>query len=325
MFRELLPAVAKAAISVLLIAVVVSLLDIQQVFERLRSSDLRYVLACYVILAVVLTLSAWRWYTLANGLLDLGQAARYTWIGAFFGHLLPGGVSGDIAKGVAMALKHPETRGFSLPASIVVDKVVGFVVLVALFSIACLALFLTSTGIAAMREGIAVLLAVAIGLFGGLTLALVLVANGHADNLLQRMGLAGTGVGRLTGKVTESLRQYRNAPALLAHAAVISLAIHACNMLIFYATLKAVGVDPPLLLPAVAYPVVGVAVMLPITVSGIGVREVVLIGCFALFGLGKEAAVAQAWLSILMNVPILVLGALVQLAELYSRRSRAPR
>ena len=66
-----------------------------------------------------------------------------------------------------------------------------------------------------------------------------------------------------------------------------------------------------------------VAVMLPITVSGIGVREIVMIGCFAIFGLGREAAVAQAWLAILMAVPIVVLGAMIQLGEVFARRVRA--
>src|SRR5204863_3868722 len=133
----------------------------------------RFVLLGYGVLAVVITLSAWRWHVLANGLLDWGQAARYTWIGAFFGHILPGGVSGDIAKGVSIALKHPETRGLSLPASIVVDKLVGFVVLTILFAIACVALFLSgSTEDASIRRAILVLLAVAFGGLGSLTFGL---------------------------------------------------------------------------------------------------------------------------------------------------------
>lgn len=315
----------KAAISALLIAVVVRFLDVDQVLERLRASDGRYVLVAYVLLAVVITCSAWRWHVLANGLLDWGQAMRYTWIGAFFGHVLPGGVSGDIAKGVSIALKHPETRDLSLPASIIVDKVVGFVVLVVLFAAACAALFASgATASESVRQAVLTLLAVSVAGMGALSMALWLIATGRAVALVRAMGLADTRIGGLGSRVTESLRQYASMPGLLWRAGGISLLIHLCNMGITYATLRAVNVDAPWLLAAVAYPLVSVAVMLPISVSGIGVREIVMIGCFALFGLGKEAAVAQAWLAILMTVPVLVLGALIQLAEVYSgKRSRA--
>jgi uncharacterized protein (TIRG00374 family) len=324
MNRTAILLVAKAAISALLIAAIVRFLDVEQVFERLRASDGRYVIVAYLLLALVITLSALRWHILANGLLDRGQAMRYTWIGAFFGHVLPGGVSGDIAKGVSIAIKHPETRGLSLPASIVVDKIVGFVVLVALFAVACIALFVSGRSqTEAVRQGVLALLALSVFGLGGVCAALALVATGHSDTLLARVGLAHTLVGRIGLKVTESLRQYARAPALLWRAAGISLVIQLCNMGITYATLRAVGVDAPWLLAAVAYPVVAVAVMLPITVSGIGVREIMMIACFTLFGLGKEAAVAQAWLSILMTVPVLILGALLQLAEVFSKRSRA--
>ena len=324
MNRTTILLVAKAAVSALLITVIVRLLDVDQVFERLRASDERYVLLAYLLLAIVITISAWRWHILANGLLDWSQAMRYTWIGAFFGHVLPGGVSGDIAKGVAIAIKHPETRGLSLPASIVVDKIVGFVVLVGLFAVASVALFVSGQSQnETVRQGVLALLTLsAIGI-GGLGVAFWLVATGYSDTLLARLNLAHTVVGRVALKVTESLRQYARVPALLWKAAGISLVIHVCNMGITYATLRAVGVDAPWLLAAVAYPVVAVAVMLPITVSGIGVREIMMIACFALFDLGKEAAVAQAWLSILMTVPVLILGALVQLAEVFSKRSRA--
>lgn len=314
---------AKAGISALLVAVVVRYLDVDQVMQRLRASDLDFVLVGYGLVAIVIALSGWRWFILANGLLDWGQAMRYTWIGAFFGHILPGGVSGDIAKGVSIALKHPETRDLTLPASIVVDKLIGFIVLVVLFALACMALFASGAATESMRTGVVALLAVSVAGLGAMSVGLWLVATGLADKIVERVGLSATGVGRLGHKVTESLRQYARAPALLWKAAGISFAIHACNTVLLYATLRAVGVEPPLLLPLVAYPILSVAVMLPITVSGIGVREIVMIGCFAIFGLGKEAAVAQAWLAILMAVPIVILGALIQLREVFARRARS--
>lgn len=312
---------AKAAFSAALVALIVRTLDVGAVLDRLRGADLRYVALGYGVLLVVVTLSSWRWFVLANGLLDAGQAFRYTWIGAFFGHVLPGSISGDIAKGVAIALKHPETRGLTLPASIVVDKLVGFVVLVALFAIAGAALFAMGAATTpAMRQGIAALFAVSLAGVGGLAAGLWIVARGHADRLLAHPRIAGTRPCALARQVVDSLRQYGRSPALLGKGVAISFLIHLCNVGGLWASLRAVGVDPPGLLPLVAYPILSVAVMLPITVAGIGVREVVMIGVFALFGLGREAAVAQSWLSIVMTVPIIVLGSSVQLMELFGRR-----
>lgn len=323
MSRATATTLAKAFFSALLILLVVQTLDVGAVLERLRAAELRYVLAAYGVLFAVVALSAWRWFVLANGLLDARQAFRYTWIGAFFGHLLPGGISGDIAKGVAIALKHPGTRGLSLPASIVVDKLVGFVVLVLLFACAACGLFAMGEGAPrGIRQAMGALLAASVAGVGGLAVGLWIVARGHADGILAHRHIGSTRAGALAREVAESLKQYGAAPGLLAKGASISLLIHLCNVAGLWATLRAVGVEPPPLLPFVAYPVLAVAVMLPITVSGIGVREVVMIGVFALFGLGREAAVAQSWLAIVMTVPILLLGAAVQIVELYGGRSR---
>ena len=54
----------------------------------------------------------------------------------FFSHVLPGAISGDIAKGVSLAFKDTAARA-GLAASIVADKIIGLTALLLFFDLAC--------------------------------------------------------------------------------------------------------------------------------------------------------------------------------------------
>src|SRR6185436_8985358 len=101
----------------------------------LAQADPWLVLLWYSLVPIVILLSAWRWEILAPGV-DLLTAVKYTWIGVFFGHVLPGSIAGDVAKGVSLALKDADARA-GLAASIVAEKGIGLAALVLFFDIAC--------------------------------------------------------------------------------------------------------------------------------------------------------------------------------------------
>jgi hypothetical protein len=62
----------------------------------------------------------------------------------FFGHVLPGSIAGDVAKGVSLALKDEQARA-GLAASIVAEKVMGLAALGLFFDIACAVVYMRRT------------------------------------------------------------------------------------------------------------------------------------------------------------------------------------
>src|SRR5438552_1949730 len=112
--------VAKLVLSVGLLVLVLTKVDVGSVLTILARADPWLVALWYSLVPVTIALTAWRWEILAPGI-SFGTAVKYTWIGVFFGHVLPGSIAGDIAKGVSLALKDNAARS-GLATSIVAEK-----------------------------------------------------------------------------------------------------------------------------------------------------------------------------------------------------------
>jgi hypothetical protein len=126
-------------------------------------------------------------------------------------------------------------------------------------------------------------------------------------------------VGRLVEGVGVAARFYSNKPSLIGKAFVISMAIHLLNIVATYLSFLALRVDAGLLLAAVIYPVVSVMLLIPISISGIGVRDATLAVLFTIFGLSAASGVALSWLALLAMVPNVAIGGAIQLVEMYRR------
>jgi uncharacterized protein (TIRG00374 family) len=270
-------------------------------------------------MVIMLCLSALRWQLFAPSLLPYGTALKYTWIGLFYSHILPGALSGDVAKGVSLALRDREARVSALPVSILADKILGLVVLVLFFNVACGLVYVFDDRAFAVlrRTAVIVLLASFGGLIVGAAVATVLLRARptlHPDV---------SGVAGLSQRVLIAL--YRAAtfciqnPATAWKAVGLSAAVHSLNILAFYVSLRSLGIAADLFLAALVYPVLAVILMIPVSISGIGVREATLVTLFQLFGLSAAAAVASAWLSLIASVPNVVIGGILQLGEMYRK------
>ena len=87
---------------------------------------------------------AMRWWVLARPVVSWPDALGFTWIGSFYSLILPGAVSGDVAKGSLLALKSTGARQAALPASILTDRLVGFAVMLSFFCLSSLLVLRTA-------------------------------------------------------------------------------------------------------------------------------------------------------------------------------------
>lgn len=304
----------KAALSVALLALVLSKVDAASVVEVLAKADPWLVSAWYLLVPVMIALSAWRWECLAPGI-DFWTSFKYTWIGMFYGHVLPGSIAGDVAKGVSLALKDASARE-GLAASIVADKVIGLAVLVAFFDVACAIVYALHGESAQIRQ--LALLAIALSV-GGLVAAGVGAAIALKSKLFAARGREGR-VGRFAEKIGDMARYYANKRDLLAKAVFISVLIHLVNIFAMYLSFRALRIDASLVVAAIVYPVVSVILVVPISISGIGVRDAVFAVLFTIFGMPAASGVATSWLALLAVIPNVAIGASVQLLEMYRKR-----
>jgi len=229
---------------------------------------------------------------------------------------LPGSIAGEVAKGVTLALKEKAARA-GLISSIVADKVVGLVALLVVFDAACVAIYMTSGSTPSEVRHLA-MLALVLTAVGAMATAGVLFV-GSRQVAKRRPAEAGP-LRRATRSLLDPMQDYIGQPRLLARAFALSLAVHAALIIGTYLSFRALGIGAGLVFAAIVYAVLQIVLMLPISISGIGLRDATLAVLFILYGLPAESGVALSWLTLLATVPNLLIGGGIQLWELYRTR-----
>jgi uncharacterized membrane protein YbhN (UPF0104 family) len=111
----------------------------------------------------------------------------------------------------------------------------------------------------------------------------------------------------------------------LAGAVTLSFATHALSIASYLVTLRAVGLSGALLPMIALYAVTSVIVTVPLTISGVGLRDWFTVLYFEALGWPAGAGLAFTWVSLASTFCFACAGGLVQLWELFhARRARNP-
>jgi glycosyltransferase 2 family protein len=245
--------------------------------DGLRALD-GWTLAAGVGIGMLTTLCcAWRWTLVARGLgvsLSLPAAVAAYYRSLFLNVTLPGGVVGDVHRGVSHGHAVRDVGG-ALRA-VVLERAAGQVVQLVLTAVVLLAL--PSPVRASMPLAAAALVTAAVGVLA--------LTRARADATGARWARAWRAVAR---DVRQGLHGARALPAI-ALASALVVAGHAVTFLV---AARTVGVSAPLsqMLPLAL--LVMLAAALP-SVGGWGPREGVTAWAFAAGGLGASTGVATA-------------------------------
>jgi glycosyltransferase 2 family protein len=309
----------KAGISVTLLALAFHAVGPADVAMRLRDLDVWFAMLAIIPQLLGILALATRWRLLSLGLLTPLQAVRYTCIGMFYGAVLPGAISGDVAKGAAVAWKDRSTRTALLPVSILADRIVGLLMLTAFFAVACTLLLLQPP---AGNESLARLGAV--GLAGSIPfLVLVpgaLTRTGRA--MMDRMigGRLPSAMRSTARRLLVVVDEYRAHSGLWLRAMLLSIAVHVCNVAFYLIVFHALGLAAPLHLVVVLYSVLSMLVLIPVSISGFGVREWFTLLYFPAIGLAAEAGIAFSLTSVALSWIVALVGVGWQLLDFLPSR-----
>jgi uncharacterized membrane protein YbhN (UPF0104 family) len=241
--------------------------------------------------AVVVGAARWEPYLHRLALdVPFGRAVLLSIIGAFFNAFLPTGVGGDAYK----AFRVRQGAGTLTPAfaSVILDRAAGVV------GMAVLALIGMAALSAAERRDLDLLPAASCAVA-------ILLIYGAAMVLGRRLGGYGPPRGRagLRGQTASLLRAVGyGAAGVPASARALTLGTVTGALLLTANILiaKAVHVSVPVGGMAALLLLASIAAMIPLSINGVGFREVVYVWGFSAYGIGHDTAFAFA---------ILVLGA----------------
>jgi uncharacterized membrane protein YbhN (UPF0104 family) len=250
--------------SVLLLGILAWRLDREQLVGAFAGLKLLYWLLAGAVFVVAQVVSSLRWQLLSAPLgfeTPWRHYLSFYFIGMFFNLLLPTSVGGDVVRALYLAAGAP--RRSQAVLSILADRGTGLAVLVVL---ACCAGMLVP--LQAWMAGI--LIALAAGMVLGL-------AALPALPLVGRLPV----VGPRLGPLVEGARVYLHRPGLLAGSTALSVVVQLAGIVQVWLIAKGLGLVLPLGYVAVVVPLVSLLTLVPISVSGMGLREmgmVVLLG-----------------------------------------------
>jgi glycosyltransferase 2 family protein len=301
----------KIVLASVLLGYVFSKINIAEAAHRIEQSFSPSLITAAALALIIPCVLALRWWVLARPVVGWSDALAFTWIGCFYSLILPGAISGDIAKGGLLALRSSRARQAALPASILADRLVGLAVMLLFF---CLSSLLVLANSASPELARFALPAAGIGAlaFFALLLGWTKPFQRLALALLEylpwkpaRSGFQG---------FVEATYDFAGKPGRLGQAAILSICAQGLSVAMYAALLHSLTIHFGLIPVFALYSIIAVLGLAPITFAGIGLRDWFAVGFFSANHLAPEAGVAFAWLCLAMTVLQALVGGVCQLA-----------
>jgi glycosyltransferase 2 family protein len=291
----------RLAITVGILLYLASRIDMTASMRAVVRVDPGWLAAVLVLVACDRAVMIWRWVLLlrASRVPVRGRdAARIFLISSFVGSFLPAGVGGDLAR--AYGLSRATRDGSEAIASVAVDRVLGVMALVVMGIAGLLA---TATAIDDWRVTASLVLLIA-----------ACAALLWADRLFAQLLPARVRAHRLGGKLAalgDALSRYRGRPGALAQVFAWSVGVQLLRIVQAYCLGLGLGLGVPFRYYLVFMPVGLLMLLLPISVSGFGLPQAMIVWLMQPLGVADEQSLALSTLIVLTglagNLPGLLL------------------
>jgi uncharacterized protein (TIRG00374 family) len=277
--------------------------DTEEVIPELSARSALWLAVAAALTLAGLVLSALRWQRVLEVLglhAGLRRLLSHYLAGQFVSNVLPTTIGGDVLRVSRLSRETGESpKTF---ASVVLERLTGWLVL----PIISVAGFLVNPPL----QHLGTATRVAVGLAFATLLGLGILLYAVADQRIGGRFAARDGWRRFAGAVHLGLDKLRRQPKAAANVLLVGFAYQLVLVLAAVAAAQALGVRPAGLTALLAFfPAVAIAQVLPIGISGLGVRE----GAFVLFlgplGVASEEAIALGLLLYLLNLGVSLLGA----------------
>jgi len=262
--RKILPPVwVRALISLGLIALVASQLELDTAADRLSGGNLAWFLAAVGALLLALAVGAVRWllFLEAAGIREgLGPTVRVYAIGAFCANFLPTAFGGDAVRAWLAGSRGTRVRA---AVTVVVDRAT---LLLAAVAFAWLALAANSSAVPAM---LVAALAAATGLVTAATLAAALAIRVSG----RLKGWAPPRLRPVFAEIAGSVRACLRGRALIWRTSLLGLLYEGLTVVALWLLAESIALDVPFSVLAVTVPLVLLLTTIPVSIAGLGVRE----------------------------------------------------
>lgn len=276
------------------------LAEIRGVLSRL---DPAAAIAGMVLTIATWCLSAFRLWLLAREF-PLREVTRMTFVGMYYGTVLPGQVAGDVVK--AYRLSAVQSSPGLAAAATFVDRVVAMIGLLVACAIAAPAVRELPS-----RLAIAIAIAATASVLG---LALGTRHRIRSWFLDTSPGASAVPLG-IAARFGSGLNRVLERPGRLAANFAVAMAFHGVCIAVQVILGTALGIELSVAAWCVTYAGVSLLTVLPVSIAGLGMREGGYVGLLGLFGIPAAQALSLSLLIFAYSVVGAIAGALVDLSD----------
>jgi len=297
---------AKVLVSAGLLAFLFSKISVSQLFTLVRELDAGYMTAAVVLFLASNIIGGYQWHALlrSSGVrIPLHRTIRVYFVGLFFNNFLPASIGGDAVK--VYDVSRIGSNVFQVVAVTMLDRIIGIFSLCLLAAVSVLAL-LKYRSMDTMWPYLVVFIACMIPAAG----LYIVKPLGRSIRWVVRLLLPpswGTRGSRILGYLGE----FRSKKTLILGLMLLSVVIQTMRVVTHVLVALALGVriDPVVGgLFFVFVPLLSLAMIPPVTINGLGIREGLGIVLFASAGIGKTDAFAIEFLTYAVSIVISLLG-----------------
>jgi uncharacterized protein (TIRG00374 family) len=278
----------RVAVTLLLLGLLTWHLDLSQIASSLRSFDAAWLAASFVVVLAAIVVSAWKWGLIlrARGQrLPYTRLLRHYFVGLFFNNVLPTSVGGDAVRAWATTQdtgETPEAVGSVVSERLIAGVALGITALVGLPFV---------EGSSKLVVQVLAFLAIDFALVS--LFLLPKVAESIVGKLVpKKMQGLHAQIAATVVVVRETLWNWRLFIKIAAYSVAFQILVAAVNACLF----QALGVQVSLAQCVIYTPMIFTITMLPISISGFGVREAAYWYFFSQVGVGQAEAIAASLL-----------------------------
>ena len=300
--KGIISTLVKVCISIAIMYFLLRSIDLATLWQTFASVNPLAVVFVAVLFLCTQSISTFRWSVILKKDVEISyfRLLSIYFVGMFFNNFLPTLVGGDIVKGYYL-YKYSRKGDVAL-ASIFMDRYSGFAALMVITAIALIPGYALISG-----TGLSGFFALLIG--GFVVMSLVIwVGPLHAGAMRMANKVHFYGINRKIDTFYKVLMSYKRRHDILVKAFICSLVVQGGVIIGYYVLGRGLGMDIPLAYYFLFIPLTTVIAMLPISLSGLGIREGAFVFLFSMAGATKEQALTLSLMWFAVGVIVSVIG-----------------
>jgi uncharacterized protein (TIRG00374 family) len=280
--------------------------DLFQLYYTISKLSIWYISLAFLLVILSFIINAFKWYLLLTQykiitLFHLNLVATY------YSILLPGQLFGEIVKAYRLGKGKPDAE--QIAASIAIDKITGILgnMLVGLFGLYATSQILPSILVWMLSLAIIILIIIL------LTAQLLAMPLKHGFHYLIHLVPRIQPIMQQLENLLSAWLEYCKKPWLLLGSILLGIIFQLFNIGITLILAINLNINISWIDFCWIITIVSLALFLPLTIAGIGVREGAYVGTLTLLGVSTEQALALSFSVFGLNLATAIFGGLIEL------------